>query len=200
MFLVSFDVSLNFTAPRPHPTAHAQGLEHERAQMASAFHLTDLLKQELQEVKAQQERLSYTVSEHTEAVSEVAARAAAEEHEDIKLKQEISQLKETNRALNASEQIALAEVRQQQLAIAQVCTKPRFSRFSIWISVDLSAVWPYFPHRYSSFTSQTRVPQLHALSCVQITPQITHLQTKTSVLYTPAIAQLRADERETRQE
>ena len=66
----------------------------------------------------------------------------------------------------------------------QVCTKPRFSRFSIWISVDLSAVWPCFHHRHSSFTSQTRVPHLHALICVQIAPQITNLQTKTSVLYT----------------
>ena len=64
----------------------------------------------------------------------------------------------------------------------QVCTKPRFSRFSI--SVDLSAVWPCFHHRYSSFTSQTRVPHLHALICVQITPQITNLRTKPSVLYT----------------
>ena len=35
----------------------------------------------------------------------------------------------------------------------QVCTKPRFSRFSVWISVDLRAVWPCFHHRYSSFTS-----------------------------------------------
>ena len=68
---------------------------------------------------------------------------------------------------------------------AQVCTKPRFSRFSIWISVDLSAVWPCFHHRYSSFTSQTRVPHLHALICVQITPQIANLRTKTSVFSTP---------------
>ena len=76
----------------------------------------------------------------------------------------------------------------------KVCTKPRFSRFSIWISVDLSAVWPCFHHRYSSFTSQTRVPHLHALICVQITPQITHLRTKTSVLYTPALKPGRATE------
>ena len=53
----------------------------------------------------------------------------------------------------------------------------------------MSAVWPCFHHRYSSFTSQTRVPHLHALICVQITPQITNIQTKTSVLYTPVVVQ-----------
>ena len=57
------------------------------------------------------------------------------------------------------------------------------------VSVYLSAVWPCFHHRYSSFTSQTRIPHLHALICVQIAPQITNLRTKTSVLYTPAIWQ-----------
>ena len=66
----------------------------------------------------------------------------------------------------------------------KVCTKPRFSRVSVSRSADLSAVWPCFHHRYSSFTSQTRVPHLHALICVQITPQITNLRTKTSLLYT----------------
>ena len=47
------------------------------------------------------------------------------------------------------------------------------------------------PPRSSSFTSQTRVPDLHALIYVQTTPQITNIRTKTktSVFCTPAFSE-----------